>query len=141
MTSDIESTVNYLLSPEAIRDRSQILFDLACTDQLDYFRCDLDRLPVAADYVIKVMQAQYPDGDIPVHSRWRHFEVEGESRLALMEPQLAQMNALERARLKVDLAIVSVLLDAGAGAAWTYVEPESGKSFSTVRGTCDRELS
>lgn len=134
MTSDIESTVNYLLSPEAIRDRSQILFDLACTDQLDYFRCDLDRLPVAADYVIKVMQAQYPDGDIPVHSRWRHFEVEGESRLMLMEPQLTQMDALERARLKVDLAIVSVLLDAGAGAAWTYVEPESGKAFQRSEG-------
>jgi hypothetical protein len=134
MPSDIESTVNYLLSPKAIRDRSQILFDLACADKLDHFRCNLDRLPVAADYVIEVMQEQYPAGDIPVHSRWRHFEVAGESRLALMEPQLSQMDILERARLKVDLAIVSVLLDAGAGADWAYGEPETGKIFRRSEG-------
>ena len=29
---------------------------------------------------------------------------------------------------------VSVLLDAGAGAAWTYVEPESGKAFQRSEG-------
>jgi hypothetical protein len=132
--SDIPATVNYLLSPQAIRDRSQILFDRACADQLDHFRCDLNQLPAAADYVIGVMQQQYPAGDIPVHSRWRHFEVEGQSRLALMEPDLSHMNAMDRARLKVDLAIVSVLLDAGAGSQWQYVEPKTGKEFRRSEG-------
>ena len=134
MSSDIHATVKYLLSPQAIRDRSQLLFDQACADQLDHFRCDLARLPAAADYVIQVMQEQYPEGQIPVHSRWRHFEVDGESRLALMEPELSQMGALERARLKVDLAIVSVLLDAGAGAQWRYVEPGTEQEFRRSEG-------
>jgi hypothetical protein len=134
MPSDMQSTVNYLLSPQAIRDRSQVLFALACSDQLDHFRCDLQHLPTAADYVIGVMQHQYPDGQIPVHSRWRHFEVNGDSRLALMEPELSHMDALERARLKVDLAIVSVLLDAGAGAQWRYVEPGTHQEFQRSEG-------
>lgn len=134
MSSEIEAAVNYLLSPQAIRDRSQVLFDLALQDQLEQFRCDLERLPETADYVIQVMQNQYPDGQVPVHSRWRHFEVEGESRLALMEPDLTRMDRLERARLKVDLAIVSVLLDAGAGAQWRYVETKTGKEFQRSEG-------
>jgi hypothetical protein len=134
MSSDTQAVVDYLLSPQAIRDRSQILFGLACRDQLDHFHCNLDRLPAAADYVIQVMQAQYPDGDIPFHSRWRHFEVDGTSRLELMEPQLSRMDALERARLKVDLAIVSVLLDAGAGERWRYTEPLTGREFRRSEG-------
>lgn len=134
MPLDIPTTVDYLLSPQAVRDRCQILFDLACKDQLDHFRCDLERLPAAADYVINVMQAQYPDGDIPFHSRWRHFEVDGRSRLNLLEPHLSQMDALERARLRVDLAIVSVLLDAGAGEQWRFVEPETGREFQRSEG-------
>jgi len=134
MPSDLQSTISYLLSPQAIRDRGQVLFDLACSDQLNHFRCNLQHLPTAVDYVIEVMQHQYPDGQIPVHSRWRHFEVNGHSRLALMEPALSHMDALERARLKVDLAIVSVLLDAGAGAQWCFVEPETQMEFQRSEG-------
>jgi hypothetical protein len=134
MSADLQATLDYLLSPEAIRDRSQVLFDLAGRDQLAHFRCDLDRLSATADYVIQVMQAQYPDGQIPFHSRWRHFEVDGVSRLALMAPQLSKLNPLERARLQVDLAIVSVLLDAGAGSHWRYVEPDTGQEFRRSEG-------
>lgn len=134
MPSDLSVTVKYLLSPGAIRDRSQLLFDLACQHRLDHFCCDLAQLPGCADYVIRVIQAQYPDGEVPVHSRWRHFEVAGASRLALLQPVLSTLDPLEQARLKVDLAIVSVLLDAGAGADWEYVEPGTGQRFRRSEG-------
>ena len=134
MPTDAQATVRYLLSPQAIRDRSQRLFDLACANHLDHFRCDLNQLPGAASYVIQVMQHHYPEGKIPVHSRWRHFEVDGASRLAFMEPGLTQMEAIERAKLKVDLAIVSVLLDAGAGGRWRYREPGTGQEFRRSEG-------
>ncbi len=134
MSSEIAAAVNYLLSPQAIRERSQALFDLALEGRLEHFRCDLARLPETADYVIQVMRSQYPQEPVPVHSRWRHFEVEGESRLLLMEPDLTGMDRLERARLKVDLAIVSVLLDAGAGDHWRYVEPRTGQKFQRSEG-------
>jgi hypothetical protein len=40
----------------------------------------------------------------------------------------------ERARRRFDLAIVSVLLDAGAGADWRYREPASGATFARSEG-------
>ncbi|MBD0336703.1 MAG: DUF1688 family protein, partial [Cyanobacteria bacterium Co-bin13] len=134
ISEDLLTTIAYLQTPQAIRDRSQILFDLACQQQLDHFAVDLAKLPQAADYVLQVIRANYPDLNVPFHSRWRHFEVNGASRLALLEPQLSALEPLERARTLFDLAVTSVLLDAGAGAAWKYVEPETGQVFQRSEG-------
>ncbi len=127
-------SIAYLRSPAAIRDRSGQLFDLACADRLRYFRPDLSQLDRVADYVIQVTEASYPDLNIPFHSRWRHFEVGGTSRLALLEQKLAGLSPLEKAWAKYDLAIVSVLLDAGAGPDWQYCEPETGQVFARSEG-------
>ena len=129
-----EAAIAYLQSPQAVRDRTRALFALAQQEQLDHWRYHPDALPFAAAYVLDVMQRQYPTGDIPFHSRWRHFEVEGQSRLAGLEPGLSQLSPLEQARLKVDLAITSVLLDAGAGSQWRYVEPQTGLVFQRSEG-------
>ena len=43
-------------------------------------------------------------------------------------------SAAERARAHVDLTVVSVLLDAGAGPAWGYVEAASGQRFTRSEG-------
>lgn len=40
----------------------------------------------------------------------------------------------EICRRLIDLFLVSVLLDAGAGNSWQYVEPESGQTFSRSEG-------
>ncbi|MGG6237172.1 URC4/urg3 family protein [Nodosilinea sp. AN01ver1] len=129
-----EVAVAYLQSPQAIRDRCRALFALAKQDRLQHFRYHADALPAAADYVLAVMRQQYPDGDVPFHSRWRHFEVEGRSRLERLDPALSALDSLEQARLKVDLAITSVLLDAGAGSQWRYVEPGTGLGFARSEG-------
>ncbi|MFQ4134941.1 URC4/urg3 family protein [Nodosilinea sp. PGN35] len=127
-------TVSYLLSSQAVRDRTRALFVLAEADRLQHWRYHRSALPAAADYVLAVMQQQYPAGDVPFHSRWRHFEVAGRSRLDLLEPQLSALEPLEQARLKVDLAITSVLLDAGAGSRWRYVEPGTKLEFARSEG-------
>jgi hypothetical protein len=127
--------IAYLRSPAAIRERCGQLFDLACRDQLQHFRCDLSKLESVADYVIQVTQQAYPDLNIPFHSRWRHFEVgTGKQRLAQLDPRLAHLSPIEKAAAKFDLAITSVLLDAGAGATWQYVEPETGEVFYRSEG-------
>ncbi len=58
-----------------------------------------------------------------------------------MEPLIAKWNTSpnppdtkEVCRRLVDLFLVSVLLDAGAGNTWKYVEPQSGQSFSRSEG-------
>jgi len=73
-------------------------------------------------------------GAIPFHSRWRHFEAGGHDRWAALAPRLAGEPKDEIARRRIDLAIVSVLLDAGAGAAWSYREPDTGETYARSEG-------
>ncbi len=130
----LRQQIAYLRTPVAIRERCDRLFNLACADQLHYFRCDLTQLDRVANYVLEVMRDQYPDLDIPFHSRWRHFEVGSVPRLAELEQNLAGLTPLEKAQTKFDLAVVSVLLDAGAGSDWQYREPETEVVFRRSEG-------
>ena len=53
----------------------------------------------------------------------------------LWEAENPPVDALEKARRKIDLVIVSVLLDAGAGPAWKFEEPgTSGKVYNRSEG-------
>jgi hypothetical protein len=80
------------------------------------------------------MRDEYPDLNIPFHSRWRHFEVGNVPRIAELEEKLAGLTPLEKAQTKFDLAIISVLLDAGAGSDWQYHEQETGIVFRRSEG-------
>jgi hypothetical protein len=134
LTPSDRATLAYLHSPIAIRDRCNQLFHRACNDQLRFFRCDLGRIEAVADYVLQVTREAYPNLEIPFHSRWRHFEVGTGAKLADFTQQLAMLSPQEQVWAKWDLAIVSVLLDAGAGATWRYREPETGLEFSRSEG-------
>jgi len=92
-------------------------------------------LPISAvaDYVADVTRASYPDLKIPYHSRWRHFSAGGVNRWDELAARI-DAGALERARIAVDLATVSVLLDAGAGNAWRYHERKTGHFFTRSEG-------
>jgi len=120
------SAVAYLRSPRAIRERCRALLELGTTGLLKHFRVDMDRLPAVADYVLAVTREAYPTLDIPVHSRWGHFDVGGVRRNAELDARLASLPRAERARAKLDLVVTSVLLDAGSGPTWKYVEPGGG---------------
>ncbi|NEO56264.1 MAG: URC4/urg3 family protein [Okeania sp. SIO3B5] len=134
MNKKIPEIITYLRTPQAIRERSNRIFNLACQDQLNNFRVDLTQLDKCADYVIDVTLEQYPKLDIPFHSRWQHFQVGDVPRLAELDQMLAGLKPVEKAKVKFDLAIISVLLDAGAGANWQYTEPETGLIFSRSEG-------
>jgi hypothetical protein len=134
-TSSNQIAIAYLRSPQAIRERCQQLFDLAITNNKSkYFRCHWERLDATVDYVFQITKNNYPDFNIPFHSRWRHFEVGGVSRLARLDTLLAGYSALEKAQAKFDLAIISVLLDAGAGAEWCYREPDTDQIYQRSEG-------
>jgi len=130
----MHSSIAYLRSPQGIRDRCGQLFALASANQLQHFQLDLTQLDRTADYVIEVMRSAYPTLQIPFHSRWRHFEAGGISRSALLDQHLAGLNPLEKAQAKFDLVIPSVLLDAGAGASWQYLEASTGQTFQRSEG-------
>ena len=84
-------------------------------DKLPNFRVDLDRLTDAVDLVLETTREAYPSLDVPFHSRWRHFVIDGDDRWAAIGQATRMARSAARARAEFDLAIVSVLLDAGAG--------------------------
>ena len=113
------------------RARAQALLARARAGGSPHFRVDDSAIAGAAQWVAKTTLARYTNGHIPYHSRWRHFEAGGVGRLAGLNAKLPADKAA-RAVAQIDLAVVSVLLDAGAGAAWSY--DEAGQKFTRSEG-------
>ncbi len=132
----IEATpqqLDYLLSPQAIRARCREIFRLAEQGQTS-FRIHASRLDEAARYVLDVTKKNYPDGNIPFHARWEHFQASGVDRLSPLHDQLAGLDPWERVRTLFDLVITSVLLDAGAGLKWKYLESATDQTLARSEG-------
>ena len=124
----------WLRTPEAIRERCHALLALAEQDALAHFTFDAARLDDVADYTAAVIQENYPDLAIPYHARWRHFAAGGIDRWGALAVRLRGYGRDEIVRLRIDLCTVSVLLDAGAGASWTYREPGTGQVLTRSEG-------
>jgi hypothetical protein len=133
-TAHPEGAAAALRTTTAIRARAGHLLQRARAGASRWFEFDGDALHAAAAQVAELTRERYPSGAIPFHSRWRHFEAGGVDRKALLDERLAALSVPARARAMIDLALVSVLLDAGAGPAWHYVESASGQSFSRSEG-------
>ncbi len=130
----MNTKIDYLLSPPAIRERSLKLFELARSGKT-HFAYHPEKLEAVIDFVVETIRAKYPDLKIPFHSRWGHFKAAGVDRVAsVLEPRLKGFPAAERARVKLDLVIVSVLLDAGAGEQWKFREESTGQSIARSEG-------
>ncbi|MCB0348786.1 MAG: DUF1688 family protein, partial [Bdellovibrionales bacterium] len=124
--------IDYILSPLAIRDRANKIFELTKKGKT-HFTYHPEAFQSTLDYVLKVIYKNYPDLNIPFHSRWGHFRVGGVDRAQVLSDALSE-DKIEKARSKLDLVITSVLLDDGAGPTWQYNEKESGKTFSRSEG-------
>ena len=120
--SDTMNGVDYIMSTAAVRDRAERMYRLAL-DGGTNFVIDESRIPETADMVVKVIREQYPDLQVPYHSRWRHFVGDDGNLRNILEKKFKNLPQDEAARAKFDLIIVSVLLDAGAGGSWTFNAP------------------
>ena len=121
-------------SAATIRERCRNIATAATAGQSHHFRIDRTRLDDTAAMVAAVTRRRYPDLDVPYHSRWRHFEAGGIDRKAELDRALAGRSAADCARACIDLTVASVLMDAGAGAAWSFVEAESGQRYTRSEG-------
>jgi hypothetical protein len=120
-----------LLSAAAVRARCAIVTEAAERGETRHFRLLPARLNEAARRVAEITRRRYPDLTVPYHSRWRHFSTGGVDRAALVAPDAS---TAEAARARIDLAVVSVLLDAGAGPRWRFREAETCQVLSRSEG-------
>jgi hypothetical protein len=128
------SALTALRQPATIRARCQAVLRAAEAGRGLHFGIDRSRLDDAAARVAALTLARFPDLRIPYHSRWRHFEAGGVDRPAELAARLAGRDADTAARARFDVTVVSVLLDAGAGAAWRHTEPGSGLVLQRSEG-------
>jgi Protein of unknown function (DUF1688) len=117
----------------AVRERCGMVHRWVADGRSAHFTLDESRLDAVAAYVAEVTREAYPDLKIPYHSRWRHFSAGGIDRWSALAARI-DADAIECARAAIDLATVSVLLDAGAGDAWRYREGDIGLPFARSEG-------
>ncbi|MCU0677254.1 MAG: URC4/urg3 family protein [Myxococcota bacterium] len=123
-----------LLNPEAIRERCGRIFEAGRAGKLEHFTIDEAALEGVADRVAATTKQRYPDLAIPYHGRLGHLRVGGADRpsRAIDSSLDVATDADERGRRLFELVITSVLLDAGAGMAWRFVE--DGVTYARSEG-------
>ncbi|MBA3771395.1 MAG: URC4/urg3 family protein [Ramlibacter sp.] len=131
---EAEVAASILRTTGAVRERAGQLLARARNGESSWFLVEDGALEGTANEVAAATRSRYPKLRIPVHSRWRHFEAGGADRKARFEQLLGEVPAASRARAMIDLTVISVLLDAGAGPDWKYVESASGQAFTRSEG-------
>ena len=128
------ASVAHLRTPETIRERAGAVLAHGLDSGLAHFAVDLSRLGTVAELVAAITRERYPHLAVPLHSRWRQFSAGGTDRVAALMRGLGAVPVDEQARVKIDLAVTSVLLDAGAGSEWRYLEAETGQVHRRSEG-------
>ncbi|QEL23225.1 DUF1688 family protein [Bosea sp. F3-2] len=123
-----------LLKPAAVRERAREMLELGLAGGLFHFSVHPERLEACADYVLETIRANYPTLEIPFHARWRHFVVAGDDRWLRLDQVAGFPDPAARGRAAYDLAVVSVLLDAGAGPDWRYHDAATGREIGRSEG-------
>ncbi|MBC7957627.1 MAG: URC4/urg3 family protein [Cytophagales bacterium] len=123
-----------LRSTATIRERCSNILRAVEEGRSHHFTLNRAQLDEVVRRVEHITRQNYPSLRIPYHSRWRHFEAGGVDRRAELDAHLAGRDQAAQARARIDLTVVSVLLDAGAGPLWRYAEAESGQNFSRSEG-------
>ncbi|KAI1263691.1 DUF1688-domain-containing protein [Xylariaceae sp. FL1019] len=126
----------YLRSLGSVRERSKIVTEKALKNRLNHFDVDLERFPEVVSFVCRIIKRDYdaPFQSIPGHGRYQHFSVGGRDRIAHLLSTFADVDETEKCRRLIDLFLVSVLLDAGAGMSWSFKSAENGKVYRRSEG-------
>ena len=124
-----------LLTARAVRERCAFIGELALQKKTRWFTINESNIDACADLVTEVCKQSYPQLDIPYHSRWRHFIVSGIDLWEHYSQQrLADVDSEMRTRTAIDLVFISVLLDAGAGSNWSFIDPVTGTKLYRSEG-------
>lgn len=132
----------FIFSPQGIRTRARQIYRLAEIGAT-HFAIHEEKLPEVTEFVLQVITDNYPNKQVPYHSRWRHFEVGDQAQLMALNQHGKALNALDNAKIGFDLILPSVLVDAGAGPDWTYASQNTvtlGRSEGLALASLDMFL-
>ncbi|MBW0465650.1 hypothetical protein O181_005365 [Austropuccinia psidii MF-1] len=120
--------IGWLQSLDSIRATCRDVFELYQDDQLEFWRVNEPNLTPIIEFCSYLISRDYGTNyqSIPSHSRWRHFLANGQDRISPLLKQWSDepsFDNIEIGRKMVDLFVVAVLMDAGAGNDWVFSEP------------------
>ncbi|KAI5857489.1 DUF1688-domain-containing protein [Durotheca rogersii] len=127
----------YLRSLGAVRERSRLVTERALGNALHHFDVDMAKFPDVVSFVCGIIKRDFdpPFSSIPSHGRYQHFCVGGRDRIANLLSTFAEsVDSTEQCRRLIDLFLVSVLLDAGAGTTWSFKSAENGRIYRRSEG-------
>ncbi len=127
-TRAIPHDVRTLRSAAAVRQRCAAVLTAAREGSLEHFVLDEARMPGVVDEVVRVTRANYPSLEIPLHSRMGHF---GAQRVQALR---SRVDPSRWPAAALDLVMVSVLLDAGAGPRWRFEDVATGQVLTRSEG-------
>lgn len=133
-----EITAKYLLSIPSVRARTQVLFQKVLDNKLTNFEVNLTKVPEVVKFIVDLIARDYGTNyeSIPPHGRWQHFNVGGVQRVENMVEswKAAGVDSHEITKRLLDIFVVSVLLDAGAGNSWKYTEIGTSNVYNRSEG-------
>jgi hypothetical protein len=131
---DAQSPIAFLRSPGAIRQRCEDVLHAGLRGELAHFAVALDALPTAVARVARITRRRYPSLEVPWPSRLDRLRVGGHDRLGTLRARMTHETSDEVARVLTELALVSILLGAGAGSRWRYHERGTGVVIGRTEG-------
>jgi hypothetical protein len=126
-------TLDYILSPACVREGAKKVFEETKVGNT-HFLFHEEKVGPTVDFVMETIRENYPDLNIPFHSRWGHFRPGKVDRSLWLKDKIKHLDPIEQARVMWDLVIPSVLLDAGAGPDWKFHENETSKDYNRSEG-------
>ncbi|KAI9047149.1 hypothetical protein LZ554_008603 [Drepanopeziza brunnea f. sp. 'monogermtubi'] len=127
----------YLRNIGAVRERCSMVMAKARRDELNHFDVDMTKFEDTTKFVVSVIKRDFAENlaSIPPHGRWQHFNVGSRDRIAELQASWGPgCDPSEQCRRLLDLFLVSVLLDAGAGNSWSYKSNENGRKYRRSEG-------
>lgn len=122
---------DYLATPEAIRERCKKVCAYVESGQSKNFVYHPEKIAALIQYVIPPGISSHTQNDVVAgissHGRLTHFAAGGVDRIGLF------LKTKPVAEL-IELIIISVLLDAGAGPQWHYHDFETQQTFRASEG-------
>lgn len=127
--------VDLLRQLSSIRERSLQLYQYVLEGKSAYFELDTAKLSNCCQFVLALAKKDNPTLEVPFHSRWRHFSVGNIDRVKHLQDNPAfPSDKQAQGRVWYELTLLSVLLDAGAGNDWRYLEKSSQQYFNRSEG-------